>query len=174
MDYQITKKAAFTITGYTKKMIKIEKNENFYDISRFWSNLTEEKITKLLSVSDGQIPALLGVSDNNRGEFSQFNYTIGVASNQGKVVKSELIETKFPESDWAIFECIGAISAGVEAIDEGQSFEPNVLMQLKNRTYSPWSDAAINENIAIPRVEFYPLGNMEAVDYRCELWVPIK
>lgn len=174
MKYRVEQKAAFTVRGYTKEMVKIENDENFYEISRCWSNLTEAKINQLVSVSDGTVQGLLGVSDSNESQQEQFNYTIGTSVNYERSAKNGLNEHQLPASAWAVFECIGAISAGVKAIDENQPFELNNLMQLKQATHAPWSDELVFENTEIPRIEFYRLGNMEAADYQCELWIPIK
>lgn len=174
MNYRVEQKAAFTVRGYTKEMVKIKSNENFYEISHFWSNLTEAKINQLLSVSDGIVQGLLGVSDSNESQQEQFNYTIGTSVNHEGFAKNDLNDRYFPASAWAVFECIGAISAGVKAIAENQPFERNNLMQLKQNMQAPWTDEPVLENTEIPRIEFYPLGDMEAADYQCELWIPIK
>ncbi|OJG56117.1 hypothetical protein RV06_GL000233 [Enterococcus haemoperoxidus] len=174
MNYRVEQKAAFTVRGYTKEIAKIENNENFYAISHFWSNLTDEKINQLVSISDGSVQGVLGVSDSNESKKEQFNYTIGTSVNHEESAKNELNDRPFPASSWAIFKCIGAISAGIKAIDENQPFELNNLMQLKQKKYAPWLDESILENTEIPRIEFYPLGDMEAADYLCELWIPIK
>lgn len=44
-------------------------------------------------------------------------------------------------------------------------------MQLKQSACPPWKDEMIFE---IPRIEFYPFGDMNADDYMCELWIPIR
>lgn len=173
MNYKVEQKATFIVTGHKQEMTKIEQDENYYEISRFWSSLTEEKINRLMSVTDGTIQGLLGVSDSNNSQ-RQFKYMIGTKTNQDKAILNDLAEIHFPASKWAIIECIGAISAGVKALEEHQAFEPNVLMQLKQSALSPWADESMCENIGIPRIELYPLGDMEAANYKCELWIPIS
>lgn len=174
MNYKIEEKAAFAVGGYLQEMPKIEKNENFYEISQFWSNLTENNINQLLSVADGTVHGILGVSNSNKNQQDSFNYMIGTSAQPQKIDEDSLERIQFPKSDWVVFECIGAISAGVTAIDETQPFEPNNLMKLKLQTSAPWSENAVIENTELSRVECYPLGDMEAEDYRCELWIPIK
>ncbi|ALS02137.1 hypothetical protein ATZ33_12315 [Enterococcus silesiacus] len=173
MNYRTEQKKAFIIAGYRQEMKKIEQDENFYEISNFWSNLTEATINQIMAVTDGTLQGLLGVSDSNKSQ-EQFKYMIGTKKNPDQTTSNDLAETQFPASKWAIIECVGAILAGVKALDENQPFEPNVLMQLKQSTRAPWADEGIHENIEIPRIEFYPFGDMEAEDYKCELWIPIK
>lgn len=174
MNYKIQKKEAFGIVGYTQEMTKIEKNENFYEISQLWSNLTESKINQLMSVTDGTVLGLLGVSTVNKNQQNVFKYMIGASVQPQNINEESLEYIQFPKSDWAVYECIGAISAGVTAVEKNQLLEPNNLMKLKLQLSVPWSDNSVIENTELPRVEYYPLGNMEAEDYRCELWIPIK
>lgn len=173
MNYRTEQKEAFIVTGYRQEMKKIEQDENFYEISNFWSDLTEEKINQLMAVTDGTLQGLLGVSDSNKSQ-EQFKYMIGTKKNPAQTTSNDLAEVQFPASKWVVIECIGAISAGVKALDESQPFEPNALMKLKQSTRAPWVDGTFHENIEIPRVEFYPFGDMEAEDYKCELWIPIQ
>ena len=133
MNYRAEQKTAFIVRGYTKEMIKVENSENFYGISDLWSNLTEAKINQLVSISEGTIQGLLGVSDSNKRQQKQFNYTIGSSVDHEGLAKNDLNDHKFPASNWAVFECIGAISAGVKAIDEKHPLELNNLMQLKKK-----------------------------------------
>ncbi len=137
MNYRTEQKEAFIIAGYTQEMKKIEQDENFYEISNVWSNLTEEKINQLMAVTDGTLQGLLGVSDSNKSQ-RQYRYMIGMNKKQDQTTLDELAETQFPATKWVIFECIGAISAGVKALDKDQPFEPNVLMRLKQNTHAPW------------------------------------
>ncbi|EOL50519.1 GyrI-like domain-containing protein [Enterococcus caccae] len=174
MNYKIEKKEAFGVIGYTQEITKIEKNENFYEISQFWSNLTEHNMNQLMSVADGTVQGILGVSNSNKNQQDSFNYMIGTNAQPQEINKEPWVHIQFPKSDWAVFECIGAISAGVTAIDETQPFEPNNLMKLKLQKSALWSDDSVAENTELSRVECYPLGDMEAKDYRCELWIPIK
>ena len=174
MNYKIEEKAAFAVGGYLKEMPKIEKNENFYEISHFWSNLTENKMNQLMSVTDGTIQGLLGISDSNKVQRESFNYLIGTSVKPRDIKMDSLDRIQFPVSDWAVVECVGAISAGVTALDDKQPFEPNALMKLKMQMSAPWNNNGLVENTELPRVELYPMGNMESEDYRCELWIPIK
>lgn len=174
MDYRIEAKEAWTVAGYAKEISKVEGKEDFFGISRFWSGLTEEEINQLMSVTDGTIQGLLGVSDSNQEKQERFNYLIATRKSDKRTAASSLELIQIPKSDWAIVECVGAISAGVTALDDKQSVKPNALMQLKVKTSVPWEMGGSIENTQMPRIEFYPLGDMTAEEYKCELWIPIK
>ncbi|MGM0110079.1 GyrI-like domain-containing protein [Enterococcus sp. DIV0187] len=156
MNRHLQKRSAFKVLGFKNQFSVIDNKENFEEIASMWAALTPEKMSQLLSVSDGEVNGFLGVSDEC-GE-GNFNYVIGTTS---KVDAQEgLDHIDFPEAEWLKFECTGPI--------------PNAMMDLKKEIIYNWLPNSEFQQLPLPRFEIYFQGDMTADSYRSELWIPVK
>ncbi|GGD00423.1 GyrI-like domain-containing protein [Enterococcus wangshanyuanii] len=171
MDFHIQQKPKFNLVGYQKTLNRIDHFEDYQGISAFWAKLTEAKINQLLSETKEKMGGFYGVSDSNRQISSTFDYMISVKAQEKKEIAEELMSIQVVQSSWAVFTCQGAIANAVSTISEN---EPNHLMQLKNQLAAPWRGDSLEENQQLPRIEYYPIGDMMSDEYRCELWIPLK
>ncbi|OJG97903.1 hypothetical protein RV18_GL003917 [Enterococcus termitis] len=171
MDFRIEKKENIALIGYQKTINRIDYKENYQEISACWVALTEEKVEQLLTVAAEKTAGFYGVSDSNQPQLSVFNYMIGVKRHEAKDALKILTSIHLPESSWAVYTCEGAIAQAVSTSDTDQL---NNLMKRKNQLKAPWQFEAMQENRALPRIEYYPLGDMMSNAYVCELWIPIK
>lgn len=156
MNQHLQKKSAFKVLGFKKQFSVIDNKENFEEIASMWAALTPEKMSQLLSVSDGEVNGFLGISDENGQE--KFNYVIGTTSQADEQAEMESIT--FPEAEWLKFECIGPI--------------PNAMMDLKKEMIYNWLPNSEFQQLSLPRFEIYFQGDMTSDSYQSELWVPVK
>ncbi|MCA5012009.1 MULTISPECIES: GyrI-like domain-containing protein [unclassified Enterococcus] len=171
MDYHIQQKPKFNLVGYQKTLGMIDHFEDYQGISAFWADLTEAKINQLLSETKEKTGGFYGVSDSNRQVAETFDYMISVSAQGEKEIAEELTSIQVVETSWAVFTCQGAIANAVSTFDANK---PNHLMQLKNQLTAPWIAESLEENQQLPRIEYYPIGDMMSDEYRCELWIPLK
>jgi AraC family transcriptional regulator len=87
MDYRIKKKGVFRIVGVSAPLEK-EIEKNFEVVPAMWGQAAENgTIDKLVTMMDGDLKGLLGVSSCN--EESDWKYYIAVASNQAVEIELE-------------------------------------------------------------------------------------
>ena len=156
MTVKLQKKEAFKVLGFKSLFPTIDGKENFQEISAMWESITPEKMSKLISISNGKVNGFLGLSDEN-GE-KHFNYVIGSMTQLDKQDSMQKID--FPEAEWLKFECTGSI--------------PNAMMALKKEIIYDWLPRSEFVQLPIPRVEIYYQGDMNSSHYKSELWIPVK
>lgn len=152
MDYRIERKEAFRIVGVSAPLEK-EIEKNFEIVPTMWGQAVQNgTIEKLVSLMDGELKGLLGVSTCN-DEFD-WKYYIAVASNQA--AEANLEEYMVPEETWAIFSGRGT----------GQS-----IQDLEKRIVIEWLPTSGYEYGNGPDIEVYINPNPEDVIY--EVWIPV-
>ena len=127
--------------------------EGFTQVPLFWQEATAKGlIPQIASLIDSELVGILGVSTG----MSQFDYYI--AAPTSKPVPEGMEAFNVPRSTFAIFECIGMKNL--------QKLERAIMTE-----WFPTSGYAYDEGVDI---EFYPMGDQFAEDYRCEVWIPVK
>lgn len=152
MDYRIEKKEAFRIVGVSAPLEK-EIEKNFEVVPAMWGQAAQNgTIEKLVTMMDGDLKGLLGVSSCNE-EFD-WKYYIAVASNQA--VEIELEEFMVPEATWAIFSGKGTNLS---------------IQELERRIVTEWLPTSGYEYGNAPDIEVYISTNPENAVY--EVWIPV-
>lgn len=155
MNYRIENKDGFTVVGIKERMVTVNGNENFDCITEMWAGLTEEQAGQILSLSNGKIEGLIGVSANNNGV--EFDYYIAATTDIRSDSSMSILE--IPASTWAIFECVGAL--------------PNSITDVWKRIFTEWFPSSGYENADSPCLEIYSDGDTTSNEYKCEIWLPI-
>ena len=70
------------------------------------------------------------------------------------------VEFQIPNAKWATFKSIGSM--------------PNAIKDVWQRIFSEWFPATDYQQDEKPQLEVYPVGDITASDYECEVWIPIK
>lgn len=152
MDYRIEKKEAFRIVGVSAPLEK-EIEKNFEVVPAMWGQAAQNgTIEKLVTMMDGDLKGLLGVSSCN--EESDWKYYIAVASKQA--VEMELEEFVVPETTWAIF-------AG-----KGTNLS---IQELERRIVTEWLPTSGYEYGNAPDIEVYINPDPENAVF--EVWIPV-
>lgn len=156
MNFRIEKREAFRIIGFYESYLIGE--DSSQEIAMFWQKLAMEgKYPELLSRIGEQLNGLLGVSQYVEGN-DTFEYFIAVASEQEPA--EGMNEVVIPEGMWAVFESLGPL--------------PHALQALQKRIILEWLPSSGYEYADAPDIEVYFEGNQQAMDYRCEVWLPIR
>lgn len=155
MDYKIIEKDAFTVIG--KSFQTTKDGENLRQIPKFWEDCNKDGTTdKLRSI--GRDKDLLGICMDIQHDSDQFTYLIAVEDSSGTVAEG-LVSRSIPASTWAVFTSEGPL--------------PGAIQNVWKRIFQEWFPATGYEHSGGPDLELYPLGDISAEDYRCEIWVPI-
>ena len=156
MNYKILKKEEMHIIGF-KKWFSTENDSQLTEIPRMWDSVTEEMKQRItaLSSNDGVVGLCADMYDGG------FDYWIGCMSDAE--CPEDLEEITIPASSWAVFEVIGSMRP-----------LPNAMQDIWKRIYSEWLPNSVYEHAMLPEIEYYSSGDMEADDYRSEIWIPVK
>ncbi len=154
MDYKIIKKEGFQLAGLSRKVTTKDGKNNII-IPKFWQEICEDGIVEKMET---QADIKYGVCYDSGFEQEYFRYMIGIEGNLIDGVDGcEILEV--PESTWAIFESVGPM--------------PHAIQNVWKRIYSEWFPATKYEHANTPELEVYLLGDADAEDYHCQIWIPI-
>ncbi len=155
MNYKIEKRDAIRIVG-VKEHMDLNVEENFANVPLFWQKTIQSGIVPtIIGAMDNEPYGLLGVSTCMNGK--DFDYYIAAAS--GKPLPLGLEEYLIPAGTWAIFDCVGPM--------------PHAVQDLQKRIVIEWLPVSGYEYADAPDIEVYPEGDQSAIDYRCQIWLPV-
>lgn len=162
MEYRIEKGKALRLCGFSLRTSGAN-GTSFKEIPEFWNRLMRDgRCAALCAAAAGSGLGMCGVChscDDASGEFT-YSVAIETAASLEQLPKG-CVEILVPASTWAKFTSRGPLSA---------NFQP-----LIKRIYAEWLPASGREHAGTPEIEFYPdLPDMEAADYWCEYWIPLK
>lgn len=153
MNYRIEKKDAFRIVGVVETLHK-DLEQNFEVVPKMWKKIAMEgTIGKLVSMMDGEVPGVLGVSACNEEE--NWKYFIAVTSNQP--VDGQLEAYIVPAATWAIFY--------------GEGTMPHSIQELEKRIVTEWLPTSGYEYGNAPDIEVYI--NADPQNAKFEVWIPV-
>ena len=155
MNYKIEKRDAIRIVG-VKEHMDLNVEENFANVPLFWQKTIQSGIVPtIVGAMDNEPYGLLGVSTCMNGK--DFDYFIAAAS--GNPLPQGLEEYLIPAGTWAIFDCVGPM--------------PHAVQDLQKRIVTEWLPVSGYEYADAPDIEVYPEGDQSAIDYRCQIWLPV-
>lgn len=162
MEYRIEKGKALRLCGFSLRTSGAD-GTSFKEIPEFWNQLMRDgRYQALCAAAAGSSVGMCGVChscDDASGEFT-YSVAIETAASLEDLPKG-CVEIFVPASTWAKFTSRGPLS---------KCFQP-----LIKRIYAEWLPASGREHAGTPEIEFYPdLPDMEAADYWCEYWIPLK
>ena len=143
----------------------------YAEIPEFWDEVTQQYAA---TVYAGNAPANLyeqAVADYGIGEYgvciddlgsSRFRYLIA-GKYTGGAVPEGMVVYEFPQSDWAVFNCIGPL--------------PEALQSVNTRIFQEWLPGNPEYEICgNANIEWYDPTNTDTSDpdYRSAIWIPVK
>lgn len=155
MNYRIVEKQEMLMVGIKKDMALVNGDEDFEAISGMWAELTQEKASEIMALSNGAIQGLIGVSANNNGKTVDYY----IVCTTDTLNASGMDKLHIPATTWGVFQSLGPL--------------PEALVNTWKRIFSEWFPTSGYECAALPTLEIYEDGDIHAEDYRCELWLPI-
>ncbi len=166
MDYKIVDKPAFKVIG---KGIRVttDDSENSKILPEFWGECYKNGFCARLEKMSGKNAVTgvskLGVCIESSADLKEFTYLIGVENTEGNMkggIPEGFTQKEIPAASWVIFESIGSM--------------PDAIQNLNKRIYSEWFPSTGFERDGDLDIEVYPPGNVNDINYRCEIWIPIK
>ena len=156
MDYKIVEREAFQVVGKALK-VSTRDGENLKRIPAFWTEFNQDGTCEKLCV-DYKAQEILGICMDMEPEKEQLTYMIAVKGGVG-YTGQEYTVREIPASSWAVFTSIGSI--------------PDAIQKVWERIFQEWFPATGYEHAPAPELEVYPPGDLNAPDYKCEVWIPI-
>ncbi len=158
MDYRIVEKKAFKVIGKAIETTSAD-GENSREIPRFWQESNQNGMVDDLISLAGGADATLGICMDMAMENCTFTYMIAVENRAGVEAPEGFAVREIPAHTWAVFTSIGPM--------------PHAIQDVWTRVFQEWFPATGYEHAGGPEFESYPEGDVNADDYRCEVWVPI-
>lgn len=150
MEYRVEKKEEFQVVGYERKY----SYENaFAKIPKFWAEIC-------MSGESKGVCGMFGISIDEEMGGKEFRYLIA-DSYHGQEIPDGCKVFTIPEFTFAVFPCVGPM--------------PGALQGLSTKIFSEWFPGNKEYEIAAGyNVEMYTEGDISAVDYKSEMWIPVK
>lgn len=165
MNLQYEHKPTMTLIGFSTT---IHPGEGYVKCPEFWDTEYSQKYARLLKTMVPKTPMERAILENSIGMFALcdekengFEYWIAGLYKGGEVPEGLKLYT-FPESDWAVFSAKGPLPGSLQTLNTyvWQEWYPN-----EGKQYMDSGSAML---------EVYTPGNMQAPDYECGIWVPVK
>lgn len=152
LDYRIEKKDAFQVLGIAKEFYV---ETAYQEIPKFWDEICRDYLGK----KDAPILGMYGICDDRNGKDS-FRYIIG-DDYTGNTIPKGFEVVDIPSYTWAVFPCVGSM--------------PVALQELNTKIFSEWLPNNKEYEIADGiNIEMYTKGDIKSLDYKSEIWIPVK
>lgn len=171
MDVKIKNMFGFKVIGFVKEF----SYDTAYDeIPKYWDEICKKYAANVYAGNPPSNACEKALMDNCIGEYGvciddeslagkgKFLYLIAGKYAGGEVPEGMMVY-EFPQGEWAVFDCVGAI--------------PGALQSLNTRIFKEWlpgnPDYEISGNA---NVEWYDCMNGEKTDpdYHSAVWIPVK
>lgn len=165
LNYKVENVKGFKIVGFAKEFTN---EEAYKEIPKFWDEIFKKYGKVFMHAQEPKNELERYLATSTIGEFGicldsstdRFTYVIaGVL--KGEQVPHELMTYEFPELDWAKFECVGPL--------------PESLQSVNTKIWTEWlpgnNEYDMNGGYC---VEWYSMGDAKSLDYRSEIWIPVK
>ena len=158
-------KTAMTLIGFSTM---IRPDEGYVKCPEFWDKEYTQKYARLFKTMVPETPIERAILENSIGMFAicdekenGFEYWIAGMYKGGEVPEGLKLYT-FPGSDWAMFSAKGPLPGSLQTLNTyvWQEWYPN-----EGRQYMGNGNAML---------EVYTPGDMQALDYECGIWVPVR
>lgn len=155
MTYKIVEKEQLRFIG-KKVTLGPDIETAMQEIPKFWQKLsTEGDLEKLFPLIQPEFPAVYGISISESVDQKQWDYMIGVQSDQKL---SGFDEYYLPAAKWAIFDGTGEMPTGIQ--------------ELNKQIYTEWLPTSGFEYANLPILEAYL--NNDPVHSEFQVWLPVK
>lgn len=158
LDYTIETMDAFKVIGISKGFTY----ENaFNEIPKFWAQWRQEYLSKLSVIEETKIPiGKYGISVDSKNNYEDFQYYIGGDFDE-QFLNEDFEILEIPRLRWVKFSCIGPMPTSIQA--------------LNRRIFNEWLPENKDYKLGLGyNIEVYHMGDINDLDYRCEIWIPIK
>lgn len=149
MNYRIEEKKAFRIVGVKERLSQMTLGEG---VGRMWSETPQETMAQIASLGAEYVGVYSGMYEDNTTDYY-------IATITEKECPDNLCKLDLPAMTWAVFEITGPM--------------PTAMSEVWGRIFSEWFPTSGYEHAQAPEVEWYSQGNLQADDYKSEIWIPV-
>jgi AraC family transcriptional regulator len=166
MEFRIEKRNEFAVTGLTIRA-STENGANLREIPAFWDDCNSKGHVKAFERAmprDAKL-GVMGVCVNDfDAKTNTFTYLVGIErpadAQARKALPRGCAEFVVPAGTWAVFSSRGPL--------------PGAIQDVWKRIYSEWFPSSGYEHADSPDLEVYGMGDIQAADYYCEVWLPVR
>ena len=168
MEYKILSKSGLKVIGFSREFSLDSSND---EIPLFWSEIFQKYVKRLCEGNTPESTIEKAIVDNGIGEYGicidnekpdTLRYLIGGQYKGGEIPEGMTVY-EFPEGEWAVFDCIGAM--------------PDAIQKLSTSIFSEWLPGNPDyEIVGNASVEWYDGSNGDKTDpnYHSAVWIPVK
>lgn len=148
------KKSAFRLIGKSTRVSDSLKTA----IPEFWSQCQRDGVfSRLVSMDSGDPKGMFGLFSACADCPDLMDYSVMVISDQP--LPPGFHEDVIPETEWAVFDCIGPVPG---AVQDGWKY-----------LNEEWLDSYPFRHAGCPELEWYSSGNPYDTHYLSQIWIPI-
>lgn len=159
MNYKIIEKKAFYVLEKVSRH-SLADSKNKVTIPAFWTECRNDgTLNTLINVTSDK-KFILGICYAQKDGEDSFEYSVAAVCSEDTPVPAGFRKNLIPARTWAVFDCVGAM--------------PDAIQKTWQAVVSEFFPASRYRPTYEMDVEAYADGDMDAEDYRSELWVPIE
>lgn len=159
MNYRIEKKEAFSVLEKVSRH-SVNDEESRASIPAFWTECHKNGTVRSLIRAAGENAFLFGICYGPSEGEDAFEYSVAAACGENEPIPTGFRKNLIPARTWAVFECVGAM--------------PNAIQEMWRAIVSEFFPTSGYVPTYEMDVEAYTDGDMNAADYRSEIWVPVE
>lgn len=160
MNYKLVEKEAFTVLEKVEPQ-EIDDSVNKNSIPAFWERSHQDGTVKTLLEKTTDKSYIFGICYNNAPtDKKTFDYSIAAICDKDIEIPAGFRINQIPARSWLVFDCIGPMPEAIQDIWHKITAE-----------FFPTSDYIPTYEMDI---EAYPAMDMNAEDYKSEIWIPVK
>lgn len=159
MNYKIIDKKEFYVLEKVS-VHSLNGGKNKKSVPAFWTQCHNDgTVNSLLSVTADKT-FIFGICYGQKEQADTFEYSVAALCGENTPVPVGFRKNTIPARSWAVFECVGAMPDAIQ-----ETWRAIVSEFFPTSKYRPTYEMDL---------EAYTDGDMNAEDYRCEIWVPIE
>ena len=160
MNYKLVEKEAFTVLEKVEPH-EIDDSVNKNTIPAFWERSHQDGTVKTLLEKTNDKSFIFGICyGDSPSDKKTFDYSIAAICDKDIEVPNGFRINEIPARSWLVFECIGPMPKAMQSMWHKITAE-----------FFPSSDYIPTYEMDI---EAYPAMDMNAEDYKSEIWIPVK
>ncbi|WP_028594619.1 AraC family transcriptional regulator [Paenibacillus assamensis] len=163
MNYRIVEEQAMIVAGTSKRIMQDPYQEIPMFVEAVWNNGTHDRINEVLGNS---LQTLLDGYHFDLDEESRRSYLVGGVVPEGIQVPTDFSVLNISAQTYAVFDRIDKLT------EDNQS--RTGIKEVWRRIYSEWFPSVSFEQVEGPCIEKYEWIDDQKVDYKCEVWIPVK
>ncbi len=170
MDYVVEKKSSFQVIGLGREF---PFDSSYEDLPKYWDEFKAKYGDVMCRRRKPQGAFEQAICDYNIGEYGiciddlkknqegKLCYMIAGAYYAGGDVPEGMSVYTFPDMEWAKFRCYGKM--------------PVALQDVNTKIFKEWLHGNPDYEMAMgANIEWYEAGDVNAMDYRSEIWIPVR